>query len=100
VSERRAGISRREFIERMPEGEGAGPGAPETAEPTQGAGSARGPNGPAMRTMLDEGAREGRTGEDDAHHDVGGGVATGIRHGWHGLLGLAFRLARRGRPGA
>jgi hypothetical protein len=44
-------ISPAEFTRRMPEGEGAGPGAPETLEPHGGAkdGEGREPGGPPMR---------------------------------------------------
>ena len=42
-----------EFTRRMPEGEGAGPGAPETEEPTQGreGDGSTGPGGPAPRGL-------------------------------------------------
>ena len=40
-----------EMTRRMPEGEGAGPGAPETLEPTQGERAAPGPGGPAMEGL-------------------------------------------------
>lgn len=42
-----------EFTRRMPEGESAGPGAPETDEPTQGreGDGSTGPGGPAPRGL-------------------------------------------------
>ena len=42
-----------EFTKRMPEGESAGPGAPETMEPTQGRerSGSTGPGGPAPRGL-------------------------------------------------
>jgi len=46
-------ISPAEFTKRMPEGESAGPGAPETIEPTQGRpkDASTGPGGPAPRGL-------------------------------------------------
>lgn len=45
-------VSPEELTKRMPEGEGAGPGAPETQEPTQGRDpDAEGPGGPAPRGL-------------------------------------------------
>lgn len=62
-----------ELISRMPEGEGAGPGAPETIEPTQGRPGAgghgpTGPGGPAMRLFGREPAASHalRAGASDA----------------------------------
>lgn len=40
-----------EMTRRMPEGEGAGPGAPETLEPTQGERATPGPGGPAVEGL-------------------------------------------------
>lgn len=42
------GVTPAEFTKAMPEGESAGPDAPETVEPTQGREEERGPGGPAM----------------------------------------------------
>lgn len=43
------GVTPAEFTKAMPEGESAGPGAPETVEPTQGREEEEGPGGPAMK---------------------------------------------------
>ncbi len=50
-------ISPAEFTRRMPEGQSAGPGAPETAEPHGGAADREGrePGGPPMRGIGREG---------------------------------------------
>jgi hypothetical protein len=62
LDERREGKGREspeQFTKEMPEGEGGGPGAPETVEPTQGRPSADGrgaegdPGGPAMKGLKD-----------------------------------------------
>jgi hypothetical protein len=56
--ERREGeISPAEFTRRMPEGQSAGPGAPETIEPHGGAadGEGREPGGPPMRGIGEDG---------------------------------------------
>jgi hypothetical protein len=75
-------VSPREFVERMPEGESAGPGAPETVEPTTGRpgagghGPEGGPGGPAMASMRDDVPTdpdaEPRTGRQDARPDARG----------------------------
>lgn len=53
-------VSPAEFTKRMPEGEGAGPGAPETIEPTQGRpqDASEGPGGPAPRGLGRDRPRE------------------------------------------
>jgi len=61
-----------EFTRRTPEGESAGPGAPETVEPTLGRpgagghGSTAGPGGPAMAGMGAEEGEDGRSATADA----------------------------------
>ena len=56
---RREPVDPAEFVKRMAEGEGAGPDAPETEEPTQGRpgagghGPDTGPGGPAMKGITD-----------------------------------------------
>lgn len=78
--------SPREFVQDMPEGESAGPGAPETVEPTTGRPGAaghgpQGPGGPAM-----EGIGEGdggRTADADARPDAKGAA---------GFLGYVTQL--------
>jgi hypothetical protein len=83
----REDISKEEFVRRMPEGESAGPGAPETVEPVQGRpgagghGPSDGPGGAAMEGM-DEGATdEARDGSGDAGEDRGGTAAESVRDG-------------------
>lgn len=53
-------VSPAEFTKRMPEGESAGPGAPETDEPTQGRSpdGSTGPGGPAPRGLGRDRPRE------------------------------------------
>ncbi len=52
-------VSPAEFTKRMPEGEGAGPGAPETDEPVQGRDpDAQGRGGPAPRGVGRDAPRE------------------------------------------
>jgi hypothetical protein len=51
-----------EFTRDMPEGEGAGPDAPETLEATQGRPPGEGPGGPAMKGI---GADDDDDPEDD-----------------------------------
>jgi hypothetical protein len=53
-------VSPAEFTKRMPEGESAGPGAPETDEPTQGRSKdgSTGPGGPAPRGLGQDAPRE------------------------------------------
>jgi hypothetical protein len=53
-------VSPAEFTKRMPEGESAGPSAPETEEPTQGRDpDSQGPGGPAPRGLGRDAPREG-----------------------------------------
>jgi hypothetical protein len=90
-----------EFVGDMPEGQSAGPGAPETMEPTTGrpgaGGHGRGgPGGPAM-----EGIREGGPGRSAAADAVpdakgAGGFAAYVTQLGLGLL-MRLRGARRGR---
>jgi hypothetical protein len=88
-----------EFTRRMPEGESAGPGAPETDEPVQGRpgagghGPTGGPGGPAMKGMGDPPPPGAKSGADDATPDVAGAAATAIRGGVMG----ADRAARKAR---
>src|SRR5689334_6676928 len=69
-------LSPREFTERMPEGESAGPGAPETMEPTTGRpgagghGPSGGPGGPAMATMRDDIPADPRVAERSGAKDA------------------------------
>lgn len=81
-------ISPAEFTKRMPEGQSAGPGAPETLEPTQGHGGETGPGGSQMRGMGQDAGR--KNSEDDAHLDGAGAAATATRDG---VLGVARKLA-------
>lgn len=69
-------VSPREFVEAMPEGESAGPGAPETIEPTTGRPGAgghgpSGPGGPAMRGIGDP-PTSSRSASRDALPDARG----------------------------
>jgi hypothetical protein len=63
------GISPAEFTKRMPEGQSAGEGAPETVEPHRGnQPEERGPGGPAMRGIGGagpEGADTAPPGDED-----------------------------------
>lgn len=82
-------ISAAEFTKRMPEGQSAGPGAPETLEPTQGHGGDTGPGGSQMRGL---GQDEGRkNSEEDAHHDLLGGAAFAGRNVREGIADAVTR---------
>jgi hypothetical protein len=82
-------VSRREMIRRLPEGDGAGPGSPETAEPVTGRPGAggHGPPGPgglaATRGLVPDHRVAPRTGLDDATPDA------------RGVVGMASYLTRR-----
>jgi len=82
-------LTRREMILRLPEGEGAGPGAPETAEPVTGRPGAggHGPPGPggltASRGLAHDRRVTPRTASDDARPDA------------VGVAGVVTYLARR-----
>lgn len=84
---RREDISKEEFVRRMPEGESAGPGAPETEEPVQGRpgagghGPSDGPGGAAMEGMDEGPTEEARSGSDDAGEDRGGTAAGEVAEG-------------------
>lgn len=90
-------ITPEEFVKRMPEGEGAGPGAPETEEPVQGRpgagghGPGDGPGGPAPEGMGDAPPEGARRGEGDAEPEAGGAAASAVREG----VAEAGRLARK-----
>lgn len=59
------GITPAEFTKRMPEGEGAGPDAPETLEPRQGHEDPdAGPGGPAMKGLGGSGPEGDETTRD------------------------------------
>ncbi len=58
-------VSPAEFTKRMPEGEGAGPDAPETVEPTQGREEEHGPGGPAMEGLGGSGPEGDETTRED-----------------------------------
>ncbi len=97
-----APISREEFIKRLPEGEGAGPGAPETVEPRTGRPGAggRGPQPP--RPEFFGGDAEQQSTYHDERPDARGiaGMAayiTVLGMGWLAghLSAVAIRL--RGR---
>jgi hypothetical protein len=99
-------ISPAEFTRRMPEGEGAGPGAPETIEPTTGRpgagghGPPGGPGGPpmaAMRGSVPEDPRaRSRSGARDARTDPRGivGLLAFVAE-WALLRPLALVRGRR-----
>lgn len=78
-------ISPAEFTKRMPEGQSAGPGAPETLEPTQGHGGETGPGGSQMRGLGQDAGR--KNSEEDAHHDGLGAAATAGRNVREGVIG-------------
>ena len=99
---RRGEISEKEFVRRMPEGEGAGPGAPETEEPVQGRpgagghGPTDGPGGAAMEGMDEGRTDEARDGADGAGEDRGGTAAGEIKKGVEEAGRIAKEAAREG----
>jgi hypothetical protein len=99
---RREEISKEEFIRRMPEGEGAGPGAPETDEPVQGRpgagghGPTDGPGGAAMEGMDEGRTDEARDGADEAAEDRGGTAAGAVKKGVEEAGRIAKEAAREG----
>jgi hypothetical protein len=101
MAERRQGTKRPgEFVRDMPEGESAGPGAPETVEPTTGRPGAgghgpQGPGGPAMAGIGEGGA--GRTADADARPDAKGaaGFLTYVTQLGAGAM-VRLRGSRRG----
>ena len=84
---RKEKISEKEFVRRMPEGEGAGPGAPETDEPVQGRpgagghGPTDGPGGSGPEGMGEGPADEAPSGSEDGGEDRGGTAAGEIKKG-------------------
>jgi hypothetical protein len=91
--------SPREFVLDMPEGESAGPGAPETVEPTTGrpGPGGHGPGGPGGPAMMGiRAGAEGRSAAADAAPDTRG-VAAFLAYATQLGLGLVLRLRRRRR---
>lgn len=99
---RREEISKEEFIRRMPEGESAGPGAPETDEPVQGRpgagghGPTDGPGGAAMEGMDEGPTDEAPSDAADAGEDRGGTAAGAIKKGVEEVGRVAKEAAREG----
>ncbi|MDX6554734.1 MAG: hypothetical protein QOD86_929 [Miltoncostaeaceae bacterium] len=86
----------------MPEGEGAGPNAPETVEPVQGRpgagghGPTDGPGGPAMQGMDEGETDEAHAPADDAGEDRGATAAGEIKKGVEKAGRIAKEAAREG----
>ncbi len=76
-------VSPAEFVRRMPEGQSAGPGAPETDEPVQGRpgagghGPDDGPGGPAMQGMGDDRSEDVEGDFPDGSGEDRGGTGAG-----------------------
>lgn len=97
-SERRRPISREQFIKRLPEGEGAGPGAPETDEPRGGRPGAggHGPRPPRPASLWGDTEQEGTRHDElpDARGIAGmAAYITGL-----GLGRLIDRVSAVSRP--
>lgn len=102
--QRRDPISPGELVRRMPEGEGAGPDAPETDEPTQGRpgagghGSQGGPGGPAPLGIGDPVPDGARGADADSRPDAAGAAGALARFAVLGLGRLAHKARGRSAP--